>query len=37
MLMIGGGVVVLGIGAVVLMKSGSLQMPYGQPPIAMPR
>lgn len=35
MLMIGGGVVVLGIGAVVLMKSGRPPMPYVQSP--MPR
>lgn len=35
MLMIGGGVVVLGIGAVVFMKSSRSPMPYVQPP--MPR
>jgi len=35
MLMIGGGVLVLGIGAVVLMKSGRRPMLYVQPP--MPR
>ncbi len=37
MLMIGGGVLVLGIGAVVLMKSGRPPMPYGQPMMQIPR
>lgn len=37
LLMIGGGVVVLGLGAVVLMKSGRPAMPYGQPPMQIPR
>ncbi len=36
MLMIGGGVVALGIGAVVLMKSGRPAMPYA-PPMQIPK
>ena len=37
MLIVGGGVVVLGIGAAILMKSGSPRIPYGTTPMQMPR